>query len=50
MECGQTFPMPLYSRLCQKSPQQRVDATVISLGVLVYAAAKEVRRSRVRAV
>ena len=35
---------------CQKSPQQRVDATVMSLGVLVYAAAKEVRRIRVRAV
>jgi hypothetical protein len=36
--------------LCQISPQEGVVAAVISLGVLIYAAANEVRRTRVRAV
>jgi hypothetical protein len=36
--------------LCQKLPQQGASVTVTSLGVLVYAAANEVRRIRVRAV
>jgi hypothetical protein len=34
----------------QKSPQQRGEATVMSLCVLFYAAAKEVSRIRVRVV
>ena len=36
--------------LCQNSPQYGVGVTVTSLSVLVYAAASEVRRTRVRAV
>ena len=35
---------------CQNSPHQEVGATLTSLGVLVYAAAKDVSMIRVRVV
>jgi len=38
------------TRFCQNSPQQAVIMAVTSLGVFSYAAANEVRRTRVRAV